>query len=173
MVSTLPVPSFFPNVHYRINEFLAFDFNWTAVIMGLYLAYYYVLEPAAAVSPPSGFVFHCFFSTSFKVPLYATDGTHGSYRHELCSGRPDQHPRRRPCRGLDCAVLWTRSSRKAFACIARQSSWRCVFAALSHVYVLAKLTALTDLLQLSSLLPSLSTLSSSSSLATVPTFTSS
>ncbi|KAI0080700.1 DUF962-domain-containing protein [Panus rudis PR-1116 ss-1] len=43
-----PVPSFFPQLHYKINDYLEFDLNWTVFFMALYLAYYYALEPVAA-----------------------------------------------------------------------------------------------------------------------------
>lgn len=49
MISTLPTPAFFPAVHYQPNEWLALDLNWTTVLSVLYLAYYFALEPVAAV----------------------------------------------------------------------------------------------------------------------------
>ncbi|KAI0751471.1 DUF962-domain-containing protein [Daedaleopsis nitida] len=44
----LPVPSFFPQVHAVINDYLAFDLNWSALWAIGSLLYYYVLEPTAA-----------------------------------------------------------------------------------------------------------------------------
>ncbi|KAI9001292.1 DUF962-domain-containing protein [Trametes punicea] len=49
MGSRVPVPSFFPDVHFVINKYLAFDFNWSAIWAIANLAYYYVLEPTAAL----------------------------------------------------------------------------------------------------------------------------
>ncbi|KAF8076093.1 hypothetical protein FPV67DRAFT_1573106 [Lyophyllum atratum] len=49
LASALPVPSFIPEVHYTINEYLRFELNLAAIHAGLYLAYYFVLEPVAAV----------------------------------------------------------------------------------------------------------------------------
>lgn len=49
MLATLPTPSFFPSVHYQLNEWLTFDSNWAAFFSTLYLAYYYALEPIAAM----------------------------------------------------------------------------------------------------------------------------
>lgn len=37
-------------MHYVINDYLIFDFNWPAVATILYMAYYLMLEPIAAVS---------------------------------------------------------------------------------------------------------------------------
>ncbi len=45
----LPVPSFFPEVHTVINDYLAFDLNWSALWAIVSLLYYYILEPTAAV----------------------------------------------------------------------------------------------------------------------------
>lgn len=49
----LPTPAFFPSVHKTFTDYLAFDFNWTAVFTAIYLAYYYALDPVAAVSFPA------------------------------------------------------------------------------------------------------------------------
>ncbi|KAG6866520.1 hypothetical protein C0991_003064 [Blastosporella zonata] len=49
MASELPVPSFVPEVHHRINDYLCFDLNISAIHAGLYLAYYFILEPVAAI----------------------------------------------------------------------------------------------------------------------------
>ncbi|KAI0722156.1 DUF962-domain-containing protein [Cerioporus squamosus] len=49
LATRIPVPSFFPDVHAVINDYLAFDFNWPALWAFTTLAYYYVLEPTAAL----------------------------------------------------------------------------------------------------------------------------
>jgi len=49
MASELPVPSFIPEIHYTINEYLRFDLNLAAIHAGIYLAYYFILEPVAAL----------------------------------------------------------------------------------------------------------------------------
>ena len=46
----MPIPSFIPDVHYEVNNYLIFDLNISVIIMGLYQAYYISLEPVAAVS---------------------------------------------------------------------------------------------------------------------------
>ncbi|KAI0771954.1 DUF962-domain-containing protein [Trametes elegans] len=48
LCSRLPYPSFLPSYHVRINEYLAFDLNWSGWWVILNLIYYYVLEPTAA-----------------------------------------------------------------------------------------------------------------------------
>ncbi|EIM88171.1 DUF962-domain-containing protein [Stereum hirsutum FP-91666 SS1] len=47
--SLLPVPSFFPDFHYVFNDYMSFEINWATIAMALYLAYYYALEPLAAL----------------------------------------------------------------------------------------------------------------------------
>jgi hypothetical protein len=49
----LPTPSFFPAIHKTFTDHLAFDFNWIAISSALYMMYYFVLDPIAAVSLPS------------------------------------------------------------------------------------------------------------------------
>ena len=49
-MAPLPVPSFIPAYHYAINDYLALSTNWAAIMGVVYLAYYYMLEPIAAVS---------------------------------------------------------------------------------------------------------------------------
>ncbi|GLB33516.1 putative DUF962-domain-containing protein [Lyophyllum shimeji] len=49
MTSELPVPSFVPEIHYQINDYLRFDLNIAALHAGVYLAYYFILEPVAAL----------------------------------------------------------------------------------------------------------------------------
>jgi len=44
----VPVP-FFPSFHHEFNRFLIFDFKGPAVVASLFLAYYFVLEPVAAL----------------------------------------------------------------------------------------------------------------------------
>ncbi|KAI0269188.1 DUF962-domain-containing protein [Gloeopeniophorella convolvens] len=44
-----PKPTFLPQAHYRINEYLAFDVNYGTMLGLVYLAYYYLLEPVAAL----------------------------------------------------------------------------------------------------------------------------
>ena len=41
-----------PSVHIAINDYLAFDLNFATITAGLFLSYYYALEPLAAVGPP-------------------------------------------------------------------------------------------------------------------------
>ncbi|KAG5637627.1 hypothetical protein H0H81_003908 [Sphagnurus paluster] len=49
MASSLAVPSFIPEVHYTLNNYLRFDLNFAAIHAGLYIAYYFILEPTAAL----------------------------------------------------------------------------------------------------------------------------
>jgi len=45
----LPRPTFLPQVHYRLNDYLEFEVTYGTVQGLLWLAYYYILDPFAAV----------------------------------------------------------------------------------------------------------------------------
>ncbi|KAF7313566.1 hypothetical protein HMN09_00512700 [Mycena chlorophos] len=49
MVSRVPMPEATPKIHYAINDFLVFDLNLAAIGAAVYGAYYYILEPFAAL----------------------------------------------------------------------------------------------------------------------------
>ncbi|KAF9468884.1 hypothetical protein BDZ94DRAFT_1244830 [Collybia nuda] len=49
LLSQFPVPSVVPALHYEINDYLAFDLNIPAILAGLYIVYYFILEPVAAL----------------------------------------------------------------------------------------------------------------------------
>jgi len=44
------MPAFIPKYHYVINDYMVFDTNYASLMGVVYLAYYYLLEPVAAVS---------------------------------------------------------------------------------------------------------------------------
>lgn len=50
MLAQVPVPEWVPSYHHQFNRYLEFDINASTVIAALYLGYYYLLEPLAAVS---------------------------------------------------------------------------------------------------------------------------
>jgi hypothetical protein len=97
LVAPFPVPEFFPKIHYMLSPYLVFDLNWPAVAAALYIGYYFLLEPFAAVSlpflPPSDYPAHQYGSTSqlLYVPqltLSLLTATAFSYRgdHNLIAG---------------------------------------------------------------------------------------
>ncbi|KAK7061501.1 hypothetical protein R3P38DRAFT_2829873 [Favolaschia claudopus] len=49
MASQIPVPSFFPPIQHRFSDYLAFELNYSAIHAAIYLAYYFALEPFAAL----------------------------------------------------------------------------------------------------------------------------
>jgi hypothetical protein len=49
MIADIPMPSFIPVVHHQFNKYLAFDLNFASIFSMLYIAYYFALEPVAAV----------------------------------------------------------------------------------------------------------------------------
>ncbi|KAH7931280.1 DUF962-domain-containing protein [Leucogyrophana mollusca] len=71
LITRLPVPSFFPTIHYPINEYLAFDFNASAVTTVIYLIYYLVLEPVAAILYAPQMVLTLLTATAYS---YRSDG---------------------------------------------------------------------------------------------------
>lgn len=58
LASSIPVPSFIPPINHKFNEYFTFHLNFPAIHAALYLAYYFLLEPVAAVSRP--FLNSCF-----------------------------------------------------------------------------------------------------------------
>lgn len=59
LVAPLPVPAFLPAYHYAINDFMLFEMNYATIMGIVYLAYYFTLEPVAAVSWGYAFSFAC------------------------------------------------------------------------------------------------------------------
>ncbi|KAL4241528.1 2-hydroxy-palmitic acid dioxygenase Mpo1-like protein [Abortiporus biennis] len=49
MGSRLPTPSVFPNIHFKVNDYLMFDFNWPFLHAVAVFLYYFILEPIAAI----------------------------------------------------------------------------------------------------------------------------
>ncbi|KIY45900.1 DUF962-domain-containing protein [Fistulina hepatica ATCC 64428] len=49
MSSSFPVPSFIPGFRYEINDYMTFDLNIAAIYTGLYLVYYFMLDPVSAL----------------------------------------------------------------------------------------------------------------------------
>ncbi|KAG6849665.1 hypothetical protein H0H93_006507 [Arthromyces matolae] len=65
LVAELPVPSFVPEIHYQINDYLRFDLNMAAIHAGVYLAYYLTLEPVAAILYAPQLLLSLLTSTAF------------------------------------------------------------------------------------------------------------
>ena len=92
MTSTLPTPSFFPDFHYKINDYLALSSSWPTVYAIVVAAYYFTLDPVAAVStcisyfpphPPSPHIFLPDLLTPLLVPLPPSDGPLSALRNPL------------------------------------------------------------------------------------------
>jgi uncharacterized membrane protein YGL010W len=49
LLANAPKPSWFPNLDYKINDYLELKFNYGLIQSILYLGYYFVLEPVAAL----------------------------------------------------------------------------------------------------------------------------
>lgn len=55
MASYIPMPSFFAEYHLKLGDYLVFDLNIASIHAMLYLAYYFMLEPVAAVRRPPAY----------------------------------------------------------------------------------------------------------------------
>lgn len=49
LLKDVPLPSFIPHIQHVFNQYLIFDLNFPTITMAAYLAYYFILEPVAAV----------------------------------------------------------------------------------------------------------------------------
>jgi len=49
LLAQVPVDGFLPSAHYQINDYLSFTLNISSVFSSLMVAYYYALEPVAAL----------------------------------------------------------------------------------------------------------------------------
>ncbi|KAH7916760.1 DUF962-domain-containing protein [Hygrophoropsis aurantiaca] len=67
----IPVPASFPTVHYSISDYLVFDFNTPAITTAVYLVYYLILEPVAAILYAPQMVLSLLTATAYS---YRTDG---------------------------------------------------------------------------------------------------
>ena len=50
-LSAAPTPSWFPSYTHVFNEYTSFEWTWATVMAIVYQAYYFALEPVAAVCP--------------------------------------------------------------------------------------------------------------------------
>lgn len=50
MIYPLDLPSAIPAYTYEINKYFIFKVNFTSLVAALYMGYYFILEPVAAVS---------------------------------------------------------------------------------------------------------------------------
>jgi len=65
LVAPLPIPSFLPAYHYVVNDYMVFDVNYATIMGVVYLAYYYMLEPLAALLYTPQMVITVLTATSF------------------------------------------------------------------------------------------------------------
>lgn len=71
MGRNLPIPEIFPNIHYTINHFMTFDFNWPFVVALLYNVYYMILDPVGGLLYVPEMALSLLTATSFA---YRQDG---------------------------------------------------------------------------------------------------
>jgi len=73
MASTIPMPSFIPEYHYTINAYLSADLNVSAIHAAIYMMYYLVLEPVAAILYAPQLALSVLTATAFsKSPDHVT-----------------------------------------------------------------------------------------------------
>ena len=56
LIAQIPLPDAVPKIHYAFNEYAIFDLNPSAIWIGLYVSYYLMLDPVAAVRCARGLV---------------------------------------------------------------------------------------------------------------------
>jgi len=71
MIADIPMPSFIPVVHHQFNKYLAFDLNFASIFSMLYIAYYFALEPVAALLYLPQFTLSILTAIAFS---YRSDG---------------------------------------------------------------------------------------------------
>ncbi|KAJ7781548.1 hypothetical protein B0H16DRAFT_1710746 [Mycena metata] len=73
MASEIPVPTFVPAIHHSFSKHLAFELNWPAIQTALYLAYYFALEPFAALLYTPQMVLSLLTATAYaRTPAHIT-----------------------------------------------------------------------------------------------------
>ncbi|PPR03873.1 hypothetical protein CVT26_000871 [Gymnopilus dilepis] len=73
LVAPLPVPDFLPTYHYALNDYMLFEVNYASIMGAIYLAYYFILEPVAALSYTPQMLVTVLTATAFsKTPGYVT-----------------------------------------------------------------------------------------------------
>ncbi|KAG8979803.1 hypothetical protein FRB90_007909, partial [Tulasnella sp. 427] len=82
MATKLPVPEFFPQIHHTINQYMAFDFNWSFVVAVLYNAYYIALDPVGGLLYVPEMALSVLTATSFA---YRKDGVRNAAILHACS----------------------------------------------------------------------------------------
>ncbi|EIN10393.1 DUF962-domain-containing protein [Punctularia strigosozonata HHB-11173 SS5] len=65
MITRIPTPSWMPRGYTPINDYMAVEMNWTTTFTVLYLLYYYILEPTAALIYTPQLVLSWLTATSF------------------------------------------------------------------------------------------------------------
>lgn len=84
----LPRPTFIPQVHYHLNDYLKFEVTYGTLQGLLWLAYYYMLEPFAAVSATQ-ICDHRRFHPRFPQVLYTPQAILSILTANAFAQRPD------------------------------------------------------------------------------------
>ncbi|KAJ3539312.1 hypothetical protein NMY22_g4794 [Coprinellus aureogranulatus] len=81
LTAPLPVPEFFPKVHYVLNQYLVFDLNWPAIAAALHIGY-----PLTTEHPPALSLLKLLYVPQLTLSLLTA--TAFSYRadHNLIAG---------------------------------------------------------------------------------------
>ncbi|TFK27004.1 DUF962-domain-containing protein [Coprinopsis marcescibilis] len=66
LTAPLPTLRFFPDIHYELHKYLVFDLNWPAIVAALYIGYYLILEPVAAILYVPQMVLSVLTATAFS-----------------------------------------------------------------------------------------------------------
>lgn len=117
-------PTFVPAYRHVINDYMMFETNYATLMGAVYIAYYLLLEPVAAVS----FFFlrphSCDYSLKPQAIVRSSDDYHNLDRYSFrTKSKPHPCDSCRPCFMLDCSVCWSWIGRKTGTSFTRQSPW--------------------------------------------------
>ncbi|KAJ6516154.1 hypothetical protein C8R45DRAFT_1049581 [Mycena sanguinolenta] len=82
MGTKIPVPSFVPTIHHQFSDYLVFELNGPAIYAAICLAYYFVLEPMAALLYTPQVILSLLSATAFARG--ASHITQATILHALC-----------------------------------------------------------------------------------------
>ncbi|KAI3596675.1 duf962 domain-containing protein [Moniliophthora roreri] len=94
LLADILTPEFLPNIHHEFNEYLAFDMNIPAVFSAFYIAYYFILEPFAALLYTPQLTLSLLTATAFAArPDHITVGATyaGSHNSLATASRRSAH----------------------------------------------------------------------------------
>jgi hypothetical protein len=117
-------PPFVPVYRHVINDYMMFETNYATLMGTVYIAYYLLLEPVAAVSIFLLRPRNCGYSPKHQAIVRSSDDHHNLDRYSFRTrSKPHSCDHCHPCLMLDCSVCWSWIGRKTGTSLTRQSPW--------------------------------------------------